>query len=238
MIDQFTNSASSRPGGNAGGPGEALAGLFSNPGGLAAAGAAGGLAGLLLGGGKPKKLAKNAVKFGGVALVGGLAYKAWRDWQTKNAAHGAGAPAPQNLRQPAQRGAQSLFIPESREQQANLARILARAMIAATKADGTVTAREKARIVDRLTDLGVSQHDIGFIEAEIDEPLNIEAVVADARSPELAIEIYTASLLAIDPEGAAERGYLAMLASRLELERTLIDEIHANVATPIGDTAA
>ncbi len=236
MIEHFTNSAQSRAGNDGAAPGQALAGLFSNPGGLAAAAGAGGLAGLFLGGGKPKKLAKNAVKFGGVALVGGLAYKAWRDWQAKNA--GAGAPMPHGAPQPTQRGAEALFIPESHEQQASLARILARAMIAATKADGTVTASEKARIIDQLDALGVSRNDIQFIEAEIDKPLDIEAVVRDAASPELAMEIYTASLLAIDPDGAAERGYLAMLASRLELERSLVDEIHANLAGAEDKTAA
>ena len=36
--------------------------------------------------------------------------------------------------------------------------------------------------------------------------------------PEVAVEIYTASVLAIDPDDPAEQAYLAMLASRLRLE--------------------
>ena len=234
MIEHLRNAAQGRAGVDGAAPTEPFAQLFSNPGGLAAAGAAGGLASLFLSGGKPKKLAKNAVKFGGLALVGSLAYKAWRDWQAKNA---AGGNAPQSAA-PATRSLESLFIPESENQQANLARILARAMITATKADGTVTAQEKKRIVEQLNDLGVSDDDVAFIEAEIDKPLDIESVIRDATSPELAVELYAASLLAIDHRGAAERGYLAMLASRLELEPSLVEEIHANLPDADDKAAA
>jgi len=50
-----------------------------------------------------------------------------------------------------------------------------------------------------------------------------------ARSPEQAAEIYTASLLAIDVDNAAERGYLAMLAQRLKLDDALVEHLHATV---------
>ena len=44
------------------------------------------------------------------------------------------------------------------------------------------------------------------------------AVVAAAVTPEVAVEIYAASFLAIDPDDPAEQAYLAMLASRLKLD--------------------
>jgi len=231
MIDQLMNSAKQN-GALPGGAANNVAGLFSNPGGLAVAGAAGGLAGLLLSGGKPKKLAKNAVRFGGVALVGGLAFKAWRDWQAKNGGAGAAAAAP------TQTGTEALFVPESHDEQARLAKVLARAMINATKADGRVTTKEKTRILDQLTTLGVSDSDLGFIRTEIDKPFDMEAIMTEATSPTLAVEIYTASLLAIDANGAAERGYLSMLATRLALDPALVAEIHENVAASPEPAAA
>lgn len=234
MIEQFTNMTSPQNGDGRATPAQAasqaMGGMFSNPGGLAAAGAAGGLAGLFLGGGKPKKLAKNAVKIGGVALVGGLAYKAWRDWQSKNAAPGANAPA--------RHTDETMFVPENHDEQARLARVLAQAMITATKADGRVTTEEKMRIIDQLTTLGVSDNDLGFIRTEIEKPFDMESIVREATSPELAAEIYTASLLAIDADGAAERGYLSMLATRLALAPSLVEQIHANVVEPDGKAAA
>ncbi|MEM8665240.1 MAG: DUF533 domain-containing protein, partial [Pseudomonadota bacterium] len=54
-----------------------LQGLLQGKSGLITGAAAGGLAGLLLGSKKPRKIAGTALKVGGVALVGGLAYKAW-----------------------------------------------------------------------------------------------------------------------------------------------------------------
>ena len=46
-----------------------------------------------------------------------------------------------------------------------------------------------------------------------------------------ATEIYAASLLAIDPDGAAEQGYLALLAARLHLDPGLVDHLHARART-------
>ena len=58
----------------------------------------------------------------------------------------------------------------------------------------------------------------------------IDAVVAAATSPELAVEIYAASVLAIDPDDPAEQAYLAMLASRLKLDPGLRASIEAEAA--------
>ncbi len=45
-----------------------------------------------------------------------------------------------------------------------------------------------------------------------------------------AVEIYTASRLAIEPDGRAERGYLDLLAGRLGLADALVDHIEATVS--------
>ncbi len=50
-------------------------------GGLAGGAMAGGLVALLLGNKSVRKTATTAAKFGGAAVLGGLAYKAYRNWQ-------------------------------------------------------------------------------------------------------------------------------------------------------------
>ena len=70
---------------------------------------------------------------------------------------------------------------------------------------------------------------MAFIDEEISRPLDIDAVAKGAGCPEQAAEIYAASLLVVDPEGPAEKGYLAMLAARLRLEPELVAHLHANV---------
>ncbi len=201
--------------------------LLTGRGGLATGAVAGGLAGLLLGGAKPKKIARTALTAGGVALVGGLAYKAWRDWQAKR------TPAPAAAETPLEAPAGGAFLPDAEPDRRDLARALTRAMIAAAKADGHVTPEERERIMAQLQPLDMDQSDRGFVEAELAGPLDVNAVARDGTTPERAAEIYTASLLAIDPDGEAERAYLALLAARLRLDPDLVAHIHANAAGPL-----
>ncbi len=48
-------------------------------------------------------------------------------------------------------------------------------------------------------------------------------------SPEVAAEIYVASMLAIDVDTADEKSYLAMLAARLKLPPELVTELNRQV---------
>jgi len=73
---------------------------------------------------------------------------------------------------------------------------------------------------------------------ELEAPLDIEALVASARSDEQKVELYTASRLAIDPDTRAERGYLDLLAGRLGLPDALIDHIEATVSSAKAPTPA
>lgn len=209
-----------------------LQGLLSGKGGILAGAAAGGLAGLLLGGKKPRKIAGTALKVGGIALVGGLAYKAWRDWQANQApaappAGGAPSHIPQTPAQlPSPEG--TPFLPDDSAGQEDLSRDLIRAMIAAAKADGHIDDAERGRIAKQLEALELDAAQTAFIEAELAKPFDIGAVAASATTPERAAEIYAASLLSIDPNGAAEKGYLAMLAARLQLDPQLVAHLHAN----------
>lgn len=218
-------------GGQEGGLDQMLGGLGRQLGGFGGGAAIGGLAGLLLGGKSGRRLAGTALKVGGVAVLGGLAYKAWRDWQAGR------PPVSPDQQGTAQQGATAMlpppadtpFNPASEAEQQALSRHLLRAMIAAAKADGHIDATEQAGIFARLDALPLDADDKAFVIDELRAPLNIDAVAAGARTPEEAAEIYAASLLAIDVDNAAERGYLAMLAARLNLDAALVKHLHANV---------
>ena len=209
-----------------------LKGLFSGPAGIAGGALAGGLAGLLLGGKKSRKFATNALKIGGVAVVGGLAYKAYRDWQENRQAEGD---TPAIRHEPVNE--EAAFIPTTIAQQRELSRIVIRAMINAAKADGHIDAAEHARISDHLASLDLDAENRAMVERELAQPFSMEAVISDATTPELAAEIYAASLLAIDSTSPAEKGYLAMLAARLELDPGLVDRLHVSAATMMEDSA-
>ena len=192
---------------------------------LATGAAAGGVLALLLSGGKPKKLIGNAVKMGAVALVGGLAYKAYQDWQAGKRPEAATAgDAPPALPKPEG----TVFLPDDAGAAEALSLTLVRAVVAAAKADGHVTSAERRKIAAQLPELGLGAEAEALIAEELDAPLDVGRVAALASTPEEAAEVYAASLLVVDPEAPAERGYLAMLAARLKLDPGLVEHLHAN----------
>jgi uncharacterized membrane protein YebE (DUF533 family) len=185
-------------------------------------GAAGLAAGMLLGGGNPGKLIGNAVKIGAVAAVGGLAYKAWQNHQQNQ----AGAPT--------QSPSQDAFIPPQADArgQEELGKSLVRAMIAAAKADGKIDGDEKEAIFAKLETMPLSAEEKAWVFDELSSPLDINAVVARADTPEHASEIYAASLVAITADTASERAYLDALATKLKLAPGLVEEIHKAAGEP------
>jgi uncharacterized membrane protein YebE (DUF533 family) len=171
---------------------------------------AGGLLGVLLSG-NAGKIVKSGAKVGGAALIGGLAYKAYQDWQNGNAAEKTNPPA---LSPPAPTDEMALR--------------LLQAMIAATKADGQITPEERVQIYAQIPQLGLGDDAAVLIAAELDAPFDPNRIAAMAQNQEEAAQIYAASLLAVDPNGLAEKGYLAMLAARLNLDAGLVTHLHAN----------
>ena len=229
LLDQFvgTDSGAKRSNSGQSGGGQAdVSQLLQGKGGLATGALAGGLAGYLLGGKKKKKLAKNALTYGGLALIGGLAYKAWSDHKQGKPAQVTAQPSPEPLPAPP---ADTPFTPADASDEDDLARGLLRAMIAAAKADGHIDADEQRRIFDQVGQMDLDNDDKAFVFEELSKPLDVEAVAEAATTPERAAELYAASLLAIDPDGPAEKGYLGMLAARLRLPDDLVAHLHASV---------
>ncbi len=201
-------------------------GSFTRENPMLTGGVAGGLAGLLLGRG----FGGDLLKYGGMTVIGGLAYKAYRDYQ-ESQQHGGQSPAttygPADFAPPP---ADSPFAPANAPQgQMQFAEVLIVAMIAAAKADGHIDAEERGRIYQRLEEGGLPQEEIAFLHRELTEPVDMERIVAGARNKEEAVEIYAASLMAIRADTPQERDYLAALARRLTLEPGLVQSIENTV---------
>jgi len=185
-----------------------------------------GLATGMLAGKSGRKFMGKAAKYGAVAALGGLAYHAIS--RRKGAA-------------PARSGedyttvaAGTAFLPAAAEEDRLDARSksLVRAMIAAAKADGSITQLERDRMDSRLSEAGIDAESRAFLEAEMKTPLDMDAVVGGVEGEEHAAEVYAASLVAIDHQGAVERAYLQLLAARLGLDPQLVEEIHRSATAP------
>ncbi len=104
--------------------------------------------------------------------------------------------------------------------------LLIRAMIAAAMADGHLDPGEQARIFGQAGELGLSDSDKVVLFDELRHPRSVEAIAADARDPVIAVEVYAASLLAVDETTAAAKTYLNELALRLNLPSQLVEAVH------------
>jgi uncharacterized membrane protein YebE (DUF533 family) len=196
--------------------------------------AAGALVAVLLGTGAGRQVTGTALKLGGLAAIGGLAYKAYQNYQNGGEPRDA-AKDPVLLPPPAGTDFDPGVAPQG---QTEFTLALVRAMIAAAKADGHVDEEERKKIGERVSLAGIGAEAEQFLMDELGRPLEIEALVAAARTEAQRIELYTASRLAIEPDSRAERGYLDLLAGRLQLPDALVDHVEATVSAAKAPAAA
>lgn len=188
--------------------------------------ATGAIAAVLLGTKAGRSVTGSALKLGGLAAVAGLAYKAYQNYQSGKEPNEAARegellpPPPDTTFDPAQ-------APQG---ETEFALALVRAMIAAARADGRIDDAERTKIADRLKLAGIGDEAESFLLRELEEPVDLDALVSAASTDAQKIELYTASRLTIEPKTRAERGYLDMLAGRLGLPDSLIDHVEATVS--------
>jgi uncharacterized membrane protein YebE (DUF533 family) len=185
-----------------------------------------GIAAALLGTKTGRKLAGNVASIGGVAAIAGLGYLAYKNYQSGQAPQTVAQKEPEILPPPANSG----FDLQSPALSNDFALTLVRAMIAAAKADGHIDAAERANIMDKVQAVDLGSEAEAFIAKELANPVDIDDLVAAARTEEQKVELYTATRITIDPDTRAERGYLDLLAGRLGLPDALIDHIDATVS--------
>jgi uncharacterized membrane protein YebE (DUF533 family) len=167
-----------------------------------ALGALGALVGSVLGGGTSS--AKGAIGGGALAVLGALAYQALKGTQQES------QEVPLGLRTPT--------TTAEKEQMEDQAGLVFKAMINAAKADGQIDQEEIQRIIGRLGEAGIDQKTREFVLGEMSKPLDTEGLVAAVQgNPQLAAQLYAASLLAIEVDSPGERAYLENFAKGLGL---------------------
>lgn len=188
-----------------------------------ALGGLGALAGALLGGKKGLGGAiRGGIGAGAMAVLGMMAYQALKKSGTLS-----------KLKVPV-----GLVEPKTAAERAELERsqeLVLKAMINAAKADGRVEESEIGRIVGKVQETGADATSQAFLRAELEKPMDTDALVAAAKGkPELAAQLYAASLLAIEVDTPAEKEYLAELAGALGLEPRVTEQLHQAVGLRMG----
>jgi uncharacterized membrane protein YebE (DUF533 family) len=177
--------------------------------------ATGGALGLLLGNKKARKVGGKVAMYGGLAALGVIAYKAYNNWQAQNAqtAHGE----PQTIDR----------LPAQQVEQHSMA--ILKALVAASKADGHVDLKERQLLDQELSKLTNDLELRRWFDAELNKPLDPADVARAAKTPEMAAEMYIASVLMVDEENFMERSYLGELARQLNLDPALKIELETQV---------
>ena len=179
---------------------------------LAAAGI-GALLGALTG--QSKSTTANSLGGGLMGLLGMMAYKAL----TKK------SPAAPQAQAKAQAQAQTYRQPTP-QQQASDAEIILLAMIDAAKSDGQVDVDEFNKIINNVKASGIGQDGVNYVIQKLQGPMETAKIVQACKGrPELAAQVYSASLMAIDVDTQAEKKYLDTLARAMGLSSDVTTDL-------------
>ncbi|WP_027967070.1 tellurite resistance TerB family protein [Halomonas halocynthiae] len=173
----------------------------------------GGALGLLLGSKRGRSMGGSALKYGAIAGIGMLAYKAWQN-------RGDG--------QPEQQGQTMEQLQGQPQEQRSLA--LLQALIMAARADGHIDEQERSLITEQIGQLGADDEMNHWVQHQLQAPLDAQALAAQADSPQAAREMYLISVAVIDDQNAMERAWLDQLGGALGLGTELQAELERQVA--------
>ena len=141
-----------------------------------------------------------------------MAYKAFNTWQQNSS-------VPVQASQP--RTVDRIPAPEAEFH----GKAVLRAIIAAAKADGHIDDRERQLIDQSIAQLTDDRDVQLFVDQELRKPMDPAEIAASATTPEIAAEMYLASLLMVDEENFMERAYLDELARQLKLDPSFKAEL-------------
>ncbi|MGM0826464.1 MAG: tellurite resistance TerB family protein [Pseudomonadota bacterium] len=175
----------------------------------------GGAMGMLVGSKRGRKLGGKALKYGAIAGVGVLAWKAWQSSQAgKNASSESQASA---------EGERVEVLDGEYQERRSLE--LLQAMIMAARADGHIDEQEQALITEQIDALGADAEMHRWVEQQLKAPLDAKALAREADSPQAAREMYLISVAVTDEQNPMERAWLDQLANALDLSKEMTAEL-------------
>jgi len=206
--------------------GDALTGARTlaeqNP--TAAVAVAGGLAALLLGTSAGRSVTAGAVKLGGLAGLGGIAYKAVSNWQQSKPLM-SGVPGLEQLTAPTGSG----FHADDHSH--DTAQLIVRAMVATASADGTIDPAQRTTLLAQMQRAGLGSEESAFLDEAIAHPMSpAEIARSVAGNSQLGSQVVAAASLVVDPANAKEEEFLSTLSTELGISGDLLSHIRAAVS--------
>ncbi|WP_227545929.1 tellurite resistance TerB family protein [Marinobacter fonticola] len=196
-----------------------LKGGKGSAGGIDAKKLVGGALGAMVGSKRGRKMGGSTLKYGALAGIGMLAWKAYQSYQAN-----ASSDAPANEA----RQGQPLEQLQGQAQERRGLEIL-QAMIMAARADGHIDADERALLTQEIEKLGPDDELHAWIQQQFDAPLDAAILAKNADSPQASREIYLVSAAIIDEQNSMERAWLDQLARALDLPPEMTRELDRQV---------
>lgn len=201
---------------------------------------------------KGRKTGKKALKYGALAAVGGMAWKAYKQYSASQGQQSSPISSATAERQ--QHITDDTYTPDPRRLNGSVAQpgysavprtlsensfeqvcddtnesgqlLLMRAMIAAAYADGHIDEKERQAIFTQVETLDLSVQEKATLFDELRQPLTLNQLVQQVPDAQTGIEVYAASASAIDLAQPASTEYLQTLANQLCIPRELVGHIH------------
>ncbi len=180
-------------------------------------GGLGALAGALLGGGGGAT--KGAIGGSAMAILGTLALSALKNWQAQSGDAG------DNALGLSETEVKQISAPETAE-------LCLRGMIEAIKSDGQISQAEIERLTGKLSEGGITDEEKQFVQAAMSKPQDLAGLVKAIPNPEVGIQVYAASLMAISVDTLAEKAFLKGLADGTGIAPDAVARLHQLVGVP------
>ena len=182
-----------------------------------------GVAGVLFSKRRSRGIGSSLAGLGGLALIGGLAYKAFQLAQSGTSASASGTSAVPKIPASGTQAGPAAFDPAAATDDDAMRFI--RAMVAAATADGHMDDAERARVLQGLSQAGIDPEATRWLERELTDPADVEELAEGINTPEKGAQVYAAARLAIEPDTIQEREFLRQLAAALDLDAALVRQI-------------
>ncbi|GFE63692.1 tellurite resistance TerB family protein [Litoreibacter roseus] len=114
--------------------------------------------------------------------------------------------------------------PPEEPPQEETAGLMIRAMIMAARSDGKIDANEKETLMATIGDDATAE-DMEFVRAAMQEDVDANKIASETPNG-METQVYSMSVMAIEPDHPAEAKYLHELATALGIGQATVNEIH------------
>ena len=194
------------------------------PEGLVGGAAAGSIVALLMSNKSARKFISTAASYGGAAVLGGLAFKAFKNWQLNSYDQSSATTRSAATNTDSTIGYENYHY-GSHVAAPDYELRLIKAMIAAVKADGHIDAEEQQKIFQSVARMNLTSEMKATVFDLLNHPVPMEEVVSGVHDIGQKSALFLAACLVVDPDIPSVKVHLDLMANALVLPEDLKQQL-------------